>query len=294
LLQARTKAYLELHFAIFLFGFTAILGDLIHLPALTLVWWRMLLTVISLLFIVRWRTLLTMPRKVIMKLLLIGALVAIHWLCFFGSIKLANASVALVCFATTAFFTSIIEPIILKRKIIGIELVLGMIILPGMYLVIGATKFDSNSGIIVGLLAAFLAALFTSLNKSIIHQSSSVNMTLIELAVGWLFISILLSGNLLMGESIDFLPQKSDWKYLLILSILCTTLAYVLAFKSLRFISAFVANMSVNLEPVYGIIMAILILNEHKELSFNFYLGVIIILFAISLYPILRKLKIGR
>jgi len=284
------SAYLELHVAVLLFGFTAILGDLIQLSAVMIVWWRVLITCISLLYLVRFgKKLKTIPKDKVLKYLGIGILVALHWITFYGAVKLSNASVALICFASTSLFTSFLEPAILRRPIEKLQVIMGLMIIPGMWLIVNTVDTSMMKGIYVGLLSALLAALFSTLNKKYIDDADSYSITFLELGSAWVFISLLVPILHYSGNEIQFMPIGMDWIYLLILAILCTTLAYILSLRALKHVSAFVANLTINLEPVYGILLAILLLNEHKELSPKFYLGVILISAIVFSYPLLRK-----
>ena len=285
-----TRAYLELHIAVFLFGFTAILGDLISLSAPILVWWRVLITSISLFILIRFgKTLKELPRSLILQFMGIGVLVGLHWITFFGSIKFSNASICLVCMATASFFTSILEPLITKKRIKGYEIILGLLIIPGMYLVVQSTGWSMILGIGMGLTSAFLAAVFAILNKQRVMKADSLTITFIELSSAWLFICLLLPFIFYASPDIAFMPVKMDWPYLLVLSLLCTTLAYVLALRSLKYISAFASNLTINLEPVYGIILAWFILNDGNELKPGFYFGGLIIILSVLCYPFLRN-----
>ena len=290
--NSERKAYLQLHIAVFLFGFTAILGDLINLPALTMVWWRVLITSLSLvLFISAGRLVKRMPRSTLYLFMGIGVLVAIHWLCFYGAIKLANASIALVCMATASFFTALIEPLILKTGFKKYELVLGLVIIPGMALIVSDLDLKMLSGFIVGLLSAAFAALFSVLNKKNIRLADEMSITFLELGSAWLFLTFLIPFLMFSSEgTIRFWPPTlMDWLYILVLSLLCTTLAYILSLRALHHLSAFAANLTINLEPVYGILLAIIILQENEELSPNFYFGVLIILASVFSYPLIKK-----
>lgn len=290
-MTAVQRAYIELHIAVLLYGLTAILGDLIQLTALSLVWWRVLITSMSLLFLIRvFRLFKEMQAKVILQFMGIGVLVALHWVCFYGAIKLANASISLICMATTSLFTSVLEPLIMRTKVKGYELILGLLIIPGMILIVNNVDFSMMNGMWVGLLAAALAALFGTLNKKMVGKTNEKNITFLELGSAWMFLSLVLPLFVLFSEeSIQFWPSTMDWIYLIILSLLCTTLAYILSLRALNHLSAFAANLTINLEPVYGIILAFIFLDDHKELNLNFYLGVGIILFAVFSYPFLRK-----
>ncbi len=284
------RAYIELHFAVLLYGLTAILGDLIALPALVLVWWRVLITSISLFFLIRLgRPLLQIPKRLILSYLGIGVIVALHWITFFGSIKYANASVALVCYATGAFFTALLEPLMTKQPFKWYEIVLGALVIPGMALVVQSLEVHLIIGVWIGLLSAFLVVLFTILNKQLIDKADPMSITFLEMGSAWLFISLLFPIYFEYFSESQFWPSPSDWLYLIILALGCTTLAYVLGLRALKHISAFAANLTLNLEPVYGILLAIIILKENKELSPNFYLGVLIILAAVFGYPLLKK-----
>lgn len=292
MLTAEKRAYLELHVAVLLFGLTAILGDLIQLTALVLVWWRVLLTSGSLVPFVRPRTLYRdLGGPLFWRFVGIGVLVALHWLTFYGAVKLSNASICLICFATTSFFTAFLEPLIVGRPFRWYEALLGILIIPGMVLIVRSVDPGMYWGIIVGLLSAFLAATFSTLNKKYLEDHAPTRITFLELSSAWGFLSIVLLVFLLTGQDFGafFPPTILDWGYLLVLVLLCTTLAYTLSLRALRYLSAFVANLTVNLEPVYGIILAWLLLNEQKELSPNFYLGVGIILVAVFSYPLLQR-----
>ncbi len=284
------KAYFQLHIAVILFGFTAILGDLITLPALILVWWRVLITSISLLFLIGFgKKLLTIPKKRILQFMGIGALVGLHWICFFGSIKYANASVGLVCFATTSFFTSFLEPLITKKPFRLYEMSLALIIIPGMLLIVNNIDVSMMMGVWLGLAAAFLASLFAIFNKQLVNETDPFNITFLELGSAWLFITLLLPFYFMTEESSNFFPNLEDWAYLLVLALLCTTFAYVIALKALKYVSAFTANLTLSLEPVYGIVLAVLILKENKELGLGFYIGSALILLSVVFYPIIKK-----
>jgi len=284
------RAYVELHIAVILFGFTAILGKLISISAVSIVWWRVFITSISFLFIINIvKVLRSLPLRQIMIFLGIGVIVALHWITFYGSIKLSNASVALICLATTSFFTSFLEPLILRQKFLWYEALLGVLILPGMILIVQGVDLSYRMGVVVGLASAFFATLFSILNKKYINKASPMAISAIELFGVWLFITIIAPFIFYFKEGINWIPTKWDMFYLVILALLCTTLAYVLSMRSLKHLSAFASNLVVNLEPVYGILLAVVILAEHKDFDYTFYLGVIIICLAVFSYPFLRK-----
>lgn len=279
------RAYAELHLAVFLWGFTAILGDLISLNAVTLVWWRVLLTSISLLALVRaGRIVADMGRRQVLIFAGLGCIVALHWVTFYGAIKLANASVGLICLATTALFSSILEPLIVKRKFLWYELALGLFILPGIWLIIDGVNASMTTGVLVGLLSAILVTIFTSYNKLYVEKSDPLRITFIELSAGTLFLTPLLP--FMPGT---FWPTSIDWVYLIILAVLCTTFTNFLFLRALKKLSAFAANLTVNLEPVYGIALAYFLLNDAEELTPSFYWGTGLILVAVFGYAGIKR-----
>ncbi len=281
------RAYLELHLAVFLWGFTAILGDLIQLSALTLVWWRVMLTSLSLVFFVKvGRIVREVGLRRFLLLAGIGVIVALHWVTFYGAIKLANASIALICMATTSLFSSLLEPLIVGRRFVWYELLLGLFILPGIWLIVDGVDAGMNAGIGVGLLSAALVSIFTSLNKKYIGSSNPARITFIELGAATLFLAPFLYS--LGGER--FWPAPLDWAYLLVLALLCTTLTFFLSLRALSKLSAFASNLTVNLEPVYGIFLAYFLLDDARELSPNFYWGTLLILAAVFGYTAVMRL----
>ena len=290
-MKATNKAYLELHIAVFLFGFTAILGDLISLSATVLVWWRVLITCISLFFLLRFGRKMTKlsPKKTAI-LFGIGIIVALHWITFFGAIKYSNASIALIALATASFFTAFMEPLMLKKPFSIMELGLGLMVIPGMALVVDSIDLSMHTGIYLGLISSILAVIFSILNKKYINDADPMTITFIELGSAWLFISLCLPFIFGFSESaILFWPTGMDFLYLLILALACTTFAYILSLRALKHLTAFATNLTINLEPVYGIILAWLILQENEELSPGFYLGCGLIVMAVFIYPFLKK-----
>ena len=283
------KAMIQLHTAIFLAGFTAILGKLINLGAISLVWWRLVITV-AVLFVF-FRTTLkktAYPFQLIAKVLGVGALVGLHWLSFFGSIKFANVSIALVCFSSSGFFSALIEPFVLRRKLSLFELALGIISMSGIYIIF---HFDTRykTGIALGVAGAALSALFSIFNKKLVHQMDGLHMTAYEMAGALVIVSFVIPFSISNGSA--FWPQSIDWLWLFILSVLCTVWAFFLQLKALHHISAFTLNLSYNLEPVYGIILAFLIFKENKKLNIAFYIGVsfIVLALAAQMYAVKRK-----
>ncbi len=222
----------------------------------------------------------------------IGCIVAVHWVFFYGSIKYSNASIGVACMATTSLFAAIIEPFVMGTKHKWYELVIGIIIVPAMILIAGFTPPDKMTGIWMGLVSALLAALFSILNKKVVEDSSPdpMSMTFVELGSGLVFLSFVLPVFMYVTGDMEVVPTTlSDIFYLLVLALLCTTFAYVLSLRSLKYVTAFTANLTINLEPVYGVILAWLILNENEELTPYFYIGVVIIIIAVFIHPFLVK-----
>ncbi|MBK8610610.1 MAG: DMT family transporter [Chitinophagaceae bacterium] len=290
------KALIQLHIAVFLAGFTAILGKLITLNEGLLVWFRLLITVLTLGGILLYRKqLLRISVKELLKIFGVGVIVAIHWVTFYGSVKYANVSVALVCFSATGFFTAFFEPMILKRRISLIEVGLGIIAISGIYII-----FDFHPqykvGIIFGIISAVGSSLFPIYNKKLLLRYSPKILTLYELGGGLLALTVLVPFYLILFPATYYMPTATDWLWLLVLAWLCTVLSFELQLHALTKISAFTANLTYNLEPVYGIILAFIFFKENENLHRQFYIGVLLILLAVALqmlriYKEQRKLK---
>lgn len=280
-------AYIQLHIAVVLFGFTAILGDLITLTAVPLVWWRVVIAGLSMVVLVRIRSIVQdLGWKMIGRFAGIGVVTALHWVTFYASIKYANASIALVCLATTSLYTALIEPAVLKTSIRWVDLAIGVIVVPAMFLIVSDLEGTMMTGVYLGITSAVLAATFVSFNKKYINEASPIRITFIEMVSSSLFLSVIV---VLFYDQPSMAPTSSDWIYLVILALLCTTLAQYLSMASLKHITAFNSVLIVNLEPVYGIILAALILNEHDQLTTKFYLGAVVIVGVVFLYPLVKR-----
>jgi drug/metabolite transporter (DMT)-like permease len=287
----KLRAYFYLHFCVFIWGFTAILGKLISLQALPLVWWRVLLCCATLLLALPAAQIFGQERRMFWRLFGIGVLVGIHWLCFYGAIKIANASVAVTTMATTSFFSALTEPLLMRQRIKWYELALGIFILPGMALVVGNIDWTMRLGFAVGTLGALLAAIFTALNKKALENNPPppLVMSFTELFGGLAVTSLALPFALHWSPELAVMPRGQDWLWLGILAWVCTLLPYYLTLQAMRHITAFATNLTINLEPVYGVVLAALLFNEHKDLNPRFYLGVLIIIVAVFGHPFLKK-----
>jgi drug/metabolite transporter (DMT)-like permease len=283
------KAHWQIHACVVLWGFTAILGKLITLPAMALVVWRMGLVALALLLVPRvWRGLRALPPRLLAIYAGIGALVALHWLTFYGAIKLANASVAVTCIALATVFLPLVEPWITGKRFQPRELLLGIAVVPGVALVVGGVPDGMRWGIVVGTISAAFVAVFGALNKRYVERADPLTVTFVELGAGALFLAM--SAPLLpwFGSPL-MLPGPHDAVLLLVLALACTLLPFALSLVALRHLTAFSAQLAVNLEPIYAILLAIVLLGEQRELGGMFYAGVAIILAGVFAHPLLSS-----
>ncbi len=310
--QSTKNAFVQLHIAVFIFGFTAILGKLISQDHFTIVWQRMWLAALGFLFFPRFITTLKQTsKKHFIYLLLIGCLVAIHWITFYGSIKIGkSASLTLGCFGLTSTFTSILEPIIYKKKFVLLELLLGILALIGISIIAYFSPQTGENGgqytlaIIVGVFSAFVAALFSTINSTFTNKIDTKVMTFSELLGGFLMLTIFLILQIdipyiLPVNEFKIIPttdvpmfinsKYADLIWIAILALVCTNIAFVMNLNAMKKVSAFTANLAINLEPVYGIILAAFILKEHQFLNLYFYIGTSIILSSVLIHSIIKS-----
>ncbi|HQR48790.1 MAG TPA: DMT family transporter [Steroidobacteraceae bacterium] len=282
------RALLQIHFCVVLWGFTAILGKLISLPALQLVWWRMLIVVAAIaLWPPVWRAVRETDARMLLRFAGAGVVVALHWLTFYGAIKLSNASVAATCMAMAPIMMAIVEPWIARRAFDPRELLIGVVALPGVALVVGGTPGGMRTGIVVGAISALLVVVFSSLNKRYVERAGPLVMTWVELAAGTAFLTIV--APLMPGPTAAFVvPDARDFALLLTLAIACTLLPFTVSLHALRHTSAFTAQLAISLEPVYAVILAIVLLGEQRELSLSFYIGVATIVGAVVAHTMLK------
>ncbi|WP_395077946.1 DMT family transporter [Flavobacterium sp.] len=282
------NSYLRLHLIVFIWGFTAILGALISLEALPLVWFRMLFAsgfILSYIFIKHIS--LKLPTKTIFAFLFAGLIIALHWFTFFKAIKVSNVSVTLACLATGAFFTSILEPIFYKRKIIFYEVLFGLVVIAGLYLIF---KVQGNYvyGIVLALTSAFLSALFSVINGKFAQKYNPAIISFYEIFGGVLFLSIYLLFTQSFTTSF-FNLSTSDLLWLLVLSSVCTAYAFIASVGVMKYLSPYTVMLTINLEPIYGIVLALLIFNDKEKMSPQFYVGALIILSTVILNGILKN-----
>lgn len=284
-----TRARLQIHFCVVLWGFTAILGKLITLPALPLVWWRMTIVAAALLLVRGfWRGLSRTAPRLVAIYAGIGVIVSLHWLTFYGAIKISNASVAATCIAFAPILIAFVEPLVTNRRFNPRELIVGLAVVPGVALVVGGTPSGMRAGIALGAFSALLVAVFASLNKRFIDHGEALSVTGIEMGAGAIFLT-LLAPLLPSSEGMFHVPAPQDGVLLMILALGCTLLPYALSLVALRHLTAFATTLAVNMEPVYAIVLAIVLLGEQRELSGSFYAGGAIIMATVFAHPLLAR-----
>jgi drug/metabolite transporter (DMT)-like permease len=289
MMSRTTRAWLQIHFCVVLWGFTAILGKLITLNALPLVWWRMVLVTAALACVPRvWRAAAALPPGVSTAFAGVGVLVAAHWITFYGAIKLANASVAATCMALGPVFLAVVEPWVARRPFDARELLVGLAVVPGVALVVGGIPDAMRLGLAMGILSAAIVAVFAAFNKRLVARADALTVTALEMGAGVVFLTAL-APALPPASAMFIVPGVRDAVLLVTLASICTLLPFALSLVALRHLSAFGTTLAVNLEPVYAILLAIALLGEQHELSTQFYAGVAIILVVVFSYPFLRR-----
>ncbi len=284
------KSYLHLHLIVFIWGFTAILGKLISLEALDLVWYRMLFASVIMTFIVLFnKEKMKVPFNVLVGFIVSGIIIAAHWLTFYQAIKVSNVSITLACLSTGAFFASILEPIFYKRKVIWYELLFGVIVVVGLGIIFNVeTKY--KTGIYLAVTSAFLSALFSVINGKYAKEYNPNIISLYELSSGVFFISIYLffAGSFTPAF---FALSINDLIWLFLLSSICTAYAFSASVKVMKFLSPFTVMLTINLEPIYGIILALLIFDDTEEMTPMFYVGALVILATVIANGIVKSYK---
>jgi drug/metabolite transporter (DMT)-like permease len=280
------KALVQMNVAVFLWGFTGVLGRAITLSSTMLVWWRLLITMVSLwiLYVIQGKA-RRIPAKSILMIAVIGTIQALHWLCFYASIKLANVTIALTCLSTTALLAALFEPLVIRRGFDSFEIVLGLFAIAGIFIIYN-THIEFSTGIIIGLLSAVLTVMVSVFNKKIIDRFHAEHITLYQLSGGFIGMSLLMPIFQFYFPEQWTIPSLEDFAWLLLLSWVCTILTFILYIRALRKISAFTANLALTLEPVYGIILAFVIYHENRHLSRWFYLGFALIALAVLLHTV--------
>lgn len=287
--NAKLKNYLHLHLLVFIAGFTAILGELITITAIPLVWYRMIIAAfLMFIYIKIAKVKLSIRPKSVLKLSIAGIIIAAHWITFFGAIDEANISIALAMFSTGAFFASLIEPIVYKRKIIWYEILFGLIVITGV-IIITQSEIKYLTGIILGISSAFLSSLFAVLNGSFLKQHTATVISFYEFLSGVIFISLYLLFTT-EGFNLKFFNlSTSDFFYLLILASVCTAYAFIASVHVMKLISPYTVVLTYNLEPIYGILIALILFPESEKMSTSFYYGALLIIATVILNGILKN-----
>jgi drug/metabolite transporter (DMT)-like permease len=282
------QSYLYLHISILLWGFTGVFARAIDLTEGVLVWYRIVLTSLCWLLIAMiTKRVSLLPLKEALRLSFVGLLVAVHWLFFYGSIKYANISVGMSCLAMIAVFSSVLEPLLTSRRFQWYELGLAAFAAAGMFLIF-EFNVQYRTGVMLGLVSAFLGSFFTIQNKLLMAKYNSETVTTYELCSGAVYLTMLMPLYLWLFPTNKYLPDQNDWFFLCIFTVVCTVIPFNLSMKALKNISAFTANLSINMEPVYGIFLAFIFYDEQKELHPGFFAGTIIILLSVVIYMLLK------
>ncbi|UII26511.1 DMT family transporter [Fulvivirga maritima] len=291
--MSNTKDFLKLHFIVLIWGFTAILGLLISINSVEIVFYRTLMASVTLWVMLKLRKRnLNIGKAAILKVTGTGLIIAAHWILFFAAARVSTASVCLAGAATCSLWTSFIEPLFNRRKVKGFEVGLGLIVILGLY-VIFQFEFNHALGLFMGIMAAMLAAVFSVINGKFSKEHNQFVITFYEMAgacIGSLLFFPLYKYFFLQGEELQLIPQGMDWFYLIILSLICTVYAFSASVELMRRISAFMVNLTINLEPVYGILLAVIVFGDKEKMEPGFYIGTGIILLAVLLYPLLNKI----
>ncbi|RYG21033.1 MAG: EamA family transporter [Chitinophagaceae bacterium] len=279
-----------LHATVFVWGFTGILGALISIDAVQMVWYRVLIASISLFaYFMFSKTNIKITRKQFFQFFFTGSIVAMHWIFFFHAIKVANVSVSLICLSSVTLFIAILEPLIKKQNISKGDIFIGLVIILGIYLIF---KFETKytTGIIFGLAAAVAASLFSTINSTLVQKTEPSIIGFYELSGAFFWITIYrLYDKSLYTETFNL--SALDWFYLMVLGTICTALAYVAGVGVMRTLSAFRVALITNLEPVYGIVLAYILFGIKEQMTGGFYIGSLLILAAVFIYPIYKKRK---
>ena len=282
--------YLHLHFIVFIWGFTAVLGALISIDAIPLVWYRMLLgSFFVFIFIKIRKERLRVSAKSLFKFGFVGFLIALHWLAFFSAIKTSNVSITLAMMSTGAFFGSLLEPIFYKRKIIKYEVFFGLVVITGLYIIF-KVETQYVLGIILALCSSFLGALFSIFNGKLIqyHKASVISFYELLFGMSFILVYLLITGSF---DSAFFQLSLNDWIFIVILASACTAYAFIASIHVLKWISPYTVLLTINMEPVYGIILALIILGDKEYMSPSFYLGAIIIIITVIVNGIIKNKK---
>lgn len=291
-MAVQAKHYLHLHFVVLIWGFTAILGLLISVPAVEIVLYRTLIATLALgLLLYVWKKPISVGRKATLQILLTGFLISAHWILFFGAARVSTASVCLAGMATSSLWTSFIEPFFYRKKIKFYEVALGVLAIIGLYIIF-RFEFNHALGLMMAIASAFLASLFTVINSKFTKQYYHYTITFYEMAGAFMFTLLFLpfyASLISEGRIIYWQPTSMDWLYLVILALICTVYAYSASVELMKNISAYAVNLTTNMEPIYGILLALIFLGDKEKMTPEFYAGTCIILVSVLAYPIIKR-----
>ena len=291
--SAKFKNQLHLHFLVFIAGFTAILGELISLEAIPLVWYRMLIAGVLMFGFIKIKKIsLVVPFRIILKFFLAGIVIALHWITFFAAIKVSNISITLAMFSTGAFFASLIEPIFYKRKIIPYEIIFGLLVIAGVFMIM-QTEIKYLLGICLGITSALFSSLFAVINGKFVAHHNASTISFYEFISGVFFISLYIAFSNHGFDASFFKLSINDWIYLGILASVCTAYAFIASVYVMRYITPYSVVLTYNLEPIYGIFLALLFFPQTEVMPPIFYIGAALIICTV-LMNALVKYKIGK
>ena len=289
--NARLKDYLHLHFLVFIAGFTAILVKEISAGATAIVWYRMAIAAVLMFIYIKIIKLnIKVSKEAVIKFSVAGVIIALHWITFFESIKQSNVSIALAMFSSGAFFASFIEPIFFKRRVLVYEIGFGLIVILGVFL-ITSSELKYINGIILGLLSALFSTLFAVINGRFIEKYNSTVISFYEFISGVLFLSLFIHFSGIHFNESFFTLSQMDWIYIFILASVCTAYAFIGAVEVMRYISPFTVILTYNLEPIYGIILALFLFPETEQMSSQFYFGATLIIVIVLFDALLKNNK---
>lgn len=287
----KLKNYLHLHFLVFIAAFTAILGEVITIGSIPLVWYRMSIAGLLMFFYIKFIKLkIQVDAQTMLKFFAAGILIALHWITFFESIKQSNISIALAMFSTGAFFASFIEPLFYKRRIIWYEILFGVIVVIGV-LLITHSELRYLNGIILGVFSALLSSLFAVINSTFIKNHSATVISFYEFISGVAFLTLFIMFFRGGFDAEFFTLSAPDWIFLLILASVCTAYAFIGIIKVMKFISPYTVVLSYNLEPIYGITLALILFPETETMGVQFYYGALLVLLAVVLDAVFKNVK---
>ncbi|UZO80879.1 DMT family transporter [Aquimarina sp. ERC-38] len=289
--NARITSLLQLHFIVFIWGFTAILGELITITAIPLVWYRMSIATLFVFLYLRFKKYaFHLPLRLKGLTALGGIIIAFHWITFFHAIKISNISITLAVLSSGAFFTSLLEPLLYKRKLIGYEVIFGVLIICGVFLIFKAEP-EQVEGIYFALSSAILSSLFALLNGKIATQAKPSVISFYELSFGALLVTLYMIFSTVQADVSFPVPAGMDWVYIMILSSVCTACAFIVAVKVMKHLSPFTVMLTTNLEPIYGILLALLIFGDNEKMTSLFYYGALLIIGTVILNGLLKLRK---